>query len=79
MAAKHTGDRTAITDAVNAIEPLIGKQEDISCGDIVPLLEAINESSDEVAPQARQFAGLIAPLIKDKEFRNRAEQIARLA
>lgn len=79
LAAKHAGDRTAIIAALDAIEPLIGKHEDISYGDVVPFLEAMSKSGDEAASKARQLAGLIAPLIEDKEFRNRAEQISRLA
>ncbi len=79
LAAKHTGDRTAIIGALDAVEPLIGKHEDISYGDVVPFLEAASKSADEIAPKARRIAGLIAPLIEDEEFRNRAEDVVRLA
>ena len=78
LAAKQAGDRTAIISALDAIEPLIGKHEEISYGDVVPFLEAMGESGDETGHKARYLAGLIAPLIVDQQFRNRAETVARL-
>jgi hypothetical protein len=78
LAAENIGDRTAVISALDAMEALIGKHEDISFGDAVPFLEAVSRSGYEAGPKARHLAGLIAPLIEDQEFRDRAERVARL-
>jgi hypothetical protein len=79
LAAKHTCDTAAMMGALDAVELLVGKDVGIAYGDVVPFLEATGKSADEVAPKARRIAGLIAPLIEDDEFRNRAEDVARFA
>lgn len=78
LAAERIGDRTAVIIALDAIEPLLGKHEDISYGDAVPFLEAVSKPGGEAVSKARHLAGLIAPLIDDREFRNRAERAANL-
>jgi len=78
LAAKHTGDRAAIIGVLDAIEPLIGKHDEMSYGDVVPFLEAMDESGEETGHKARHLAALIAPLIMDQQFRDRAERVAHL-
>ena len=78
LTAEYIGDRKAVINALDAMEVLIGKHEDISYGDAVPFLEEVSKSGDEAGSKARHFAGLIVLLIENEEFRNRVERVAHL-
>jgi hypothetical protein len=78
LAAERIGDKRAVISALDAIEPWLDKHEDISIGDVVPFLEVVSKSGDEIGTKAQHLARLIIPFIEDQEFRFRAKQIAHL-
>jgi len=76
IVAADTNNRATVISALETMESLVGKDEFISYGDAVLLLEAAAKDGDEAATKARQLAVRLAPLIDDEDFRARAEAIS---
>jgi ATP/maltotriose-dependent transcriptional regulator MalT len=78
LLAAGEGDLDRAKSALDQIESLLGRADEIVYADAVVFLESLRAAGDDMAARAKLLAASIAPTIEDTDFRSRAEVVAGL-